>query len=158
MERNSLLCRCFVRHAKEFLAEFPQVRHDWVIHTDDDYCVLTIPKETGSGFPVTVEVNPSEIMVMAGGAHREYELRYNKDPDKLVAEVLGFVRDLLSPVMRIKEYSADGKPYQYAFQVYHNEPWITEEWIGLFFRNYFGKRSDKIYQNDILPARDHPIE
>lgn len=158
MSRNPILCQSFARHAKEFFSEFQQVKHEWSIDDDEDHCILDIPKENDNGFPVTVEVDPTKIMVFAEGAHTSFEFNDSKNPDDLVAEVLGLVRDLLSPTMRIRERLSGGEPYKWAFEVYHNGKWITEEWVGLFFWNYFGKRSEKIYQNKVLPARECPVE
>lgn len=156
MNRNPILCQSFVRHGKEFFLEFPQVKHEWSIDQDEDHCILDIPEEYESGFPITVEVEPSQIMVYAQGAHTEFPF-CDENPDDLVKDVLGLVRDLLSPAMRIRERLAGGKPYKWAFEVLHEGEWIPEEWVGLLFWNYFGKRSEKIYQNKILSERESPI-
>lgn len=157
MNRNPMLCRCFVEQAKEFLSTYQQIKHEWSIDADEDHCILDIPEESKNGFPITVEVDPNQIIVCASGAHQNFEFT-SKKPDDLVAEVLGLVRDLLSPGMRIRERLSNGEPYKWAFEVYHNEQWLTEEFVGLLFWNYFGKRTEKIYQNEILPARENPIE
>ena len=82
-----------------------------------------------------------------------------KGLDNVVAvKVDGESRDLLSPVMRIRERLAGGKPYKWIFELYHDGQWIAEEWCGLFFWNYIGKRTEKIYQNRILPAMENPVE
>lgn len=156
--RNPLLCRTFIRKAKEFLLEYPQIKHEWSIDDDEDHCVLDIPEEDINGFPVTVEVYPNEIMVMAIGAHTHFGLKEYENPDELIAYVLGLVRDLLGPGMRIRERLAGGTPYKWAFEVCQDGRWITEAWIGLFFWNYFGKRSEKTYQNHVLSARDNSLE
>ena len=154
INRNPMLCRSFVRQAKEVLSHYPQIKHQWSIDDDEDHCILDIPEESDSGFPITVEVNPDEIMVIASGAHTQLFLEDN--PDELAAHALGLVRDLLSPAMRIRERLAGGEAYKWAFESYLDGKWLTEEWVGLFFWNYFGKRSEKIYQNKILPPRDNP--
>jgi len=156
MNRDPTLCRSFVRRAKEALERHPQVKHEWSIDADEDHCILDIPEQSDSGFPITVEVWPDEIMVMAGGAHTN--ANPEGKPDELAAHVLGFVRDLLSPAMRIRERLAGGKPYKWAIELQQDGKWETEEWVGLFFYNYFGKKTEKIYQNEILPARDRPVE
>ncbi|MGD0999050.1 MAG: hypothetical protein ABSA67_00010 [Candidatus Brocadiia bacterium] len=88
-------------------------------------------------------------MRRAGGAHTNVELDDN--PDQLAASAFGLVRDLLSLGMRIRERLSGGKPHKWAFERYENGRWVTEEWICLFFWNYFGKRTEKTYQNAILP-------
>jgi hypothetical protein len=156
MNRDPTLCRSFVRQAREALSHFPQVKHTWSIDEDEDHCILDIPEECDSGFPITVEVYPDEIMVIAGRAHMNLDL--DGEADVLAARTLGLVRDLLSPAMRIRERLAAGKPYKWAFEFCQDGKWITEEWIGLFFYNYFGKKTEKIYLNRILPAREDPFE
>lgn len=156
MNRNPILCRCFVDQAKQFLSTYPQIKHEWSIDEDQDHCILDIPEESENGFSITVEVDSDQIIVLTSGAHQNFE--FNGDnPDDLVSEILGLVRDLLSPMMRIRERLSNGKPYKWAFEVYHNEQWITEEFVGLLFWNYFGKRTEKIYQNETLPAREKPF-
>ena len=112
-----MLCRSFVRQAREVLSHYPQIKHELSIDYDEDHCILDIPEESDGGFPVTVEV----------------------DPDELAAQALGLVRDLLSPAMRIRERLAGGEAYKWAFESYLDGKWVTEEWVGFFFWNYFGK-------------------
>jgi len=156
MKRNPRLCRSFVRQTKEALSHYPQIKRKWSIDTDEDHCILDIPEQCNGGFPITVEVHPDEIMVMAGGAHTNLHLDHN--PDELAAQALGLIRALLSPAMRIRERLAGGKGYKWVFEMYQDGHWITEEWVGLFFWNYFGKRTEKIYQNRILPPRENHVE
>jgi hypothetical protein len=156
MNRDPTLCQSFVHQAKEALSHYPQIKHEWSINADKGHCILNIPEESDSGFPITVQVRPKEIIIMAGGAHTNLDLDGN--PDDLAAHALGFVRDLLSPEMRIRERLAGGKPYKWIFELYQDGHWIAEEWCGLFFWNYIGKRTEKIYQNRILPAREKPVE
>ena len=134
------------------MSQHPQIRHEWTIDDDEAHCVPKIPEENDSGFPITVEVTSDQIMVMASGAHTSMQL--GDEPDELVASALGLVRDLLSPGMRIRERMSGGKRYKWAFERYENGRWVTEEWICLFIWNYFAKRTEKTYQNAILPARD----
>ena len=158
MNRDPILCQTFVSQAKEFFSEFPQVKHEWSIDDDKDHCILDIPEESDSGFPITLEVAPDKILVMASGAHTSFDLEDNETPEEISANVLGLLRDLLSPAMRIHEYLAGGQPYKWAFETHQEKQWITEEYVSLFFWNYFGKRTEKYYQNNILPARNNPIE
>jgi hypothetical protein len=156
MNRDPTLCRSFIRHAKEALSQFPQVKHTWSIDADEDHCVLDIPEQCEGGFPVTIDVYPDEVTVMAGGAHTS--AKPEGKPDELVAHVLGYVRDLLSPAMRVRERLAGGSPYKWAIELYRDDTWETEEWVGLFFFNYFGEKTERTYQNTVLPARIDPVE
>ena len=150
------MCRSFVRQAKEALSHFPQIKHAWSIDADEDHCILDIPEQCDGGFPITVEVYPDEVMVTAGGAHTNASP--DGKPDELAAHVLGYVRDLLSPAMRIRERLAGGQPFKWAIELKRDGTWETEEWVGLFFYNYFGKKSERTYQNSVLPERKEPVE
>jgi len=140
-----------VRQAKEVLAEHPEIRHGWSIDDDEDHCILEIPEQCDGGFAVTAEVYPDEITVAALGAHTH--LVADPGAEEVVGRALGLVRDLLSPAMRIRERLASGEPYRWAFETYESGVWVVEEWSGFIFWNYFGKRSEKFYQNRLLPAR-----
>jgi hypothetical protein len=156
MSRNPELCRSFVLQAKKALSEHPQIQHTWSIDDDEDHCILDIPETNEDGFPITAKVYPEEITIIAGGAHTT--LLLENDPNELAAHALGLIRDLLGPGMRIRERLAGGKPYKWAFELYQDGQWKTEEEIGLCFWNYFGKRSEKTYQNMVLPARENAVE
>jgi hypothetical protein len=156
MNNKNVLCQSFVQQAKEALSQHPQIIHTWSIESDKGQCVLDIPKANDNGFSITVEVHPQEIIIMAGNAHTS--IHQNSNPDELASQALGLVRDMLSPAMRIREYLAGGKVYKWAFELYRNEQWVTEEYGSLIFWNYFGRRTEKIYQNNTLPARENPVD
>ena len=156
MNRDPTLCREFVKQAKVFMAAYPQINHTWSIDADEDHCILDIPEHAPEGFAITVEVHPEEIIVSFGGAHTNAGPEGN--PVKFVSHVIGYVRDLLSPVMRVRELSAGGNAYRWGIELLEDGKWHSQEWVGLLFWNYFGKRSEKFYRNEILPARENPVE
>ena len=151
MDPNTALCRSFVRQAKEALSAYPHLTHEWSIDDDQDHCILDIPEECEDGFPITTEVHPKEITVIAGPAHMHFDLE--GDVDELAAQVLGLVRDLLSPAMRIHEFLAGGKAYKWTVEADQNGKWIAEQSLGLIIFRWFGYRTERICQNRILPAR-----
>jgi len=132
------------------------VKHAWSIDADQDHCILNIPKQCDGGFRITVEVRPDEVMVTAGGAHTN--AGPDGKPEELASHVLGYVCDLLSPAMRIREFLAGGNPYKWAIELYRDGKWETEEWVRLIFYNYFGRKTEATYQNTLLPARKAPVE
>jgi hypothetical protein len=156
MNRDPALCRSFVRQAKAALSGYPHLKHEWSIDGDEDHCILDIPEESKDGFPITVEAWPSEITVIAGGAHMHYDLE--GDIEDLSGRVLGLVRDLLSPGMRIRECLAGGKPYKWVIELFRNGQWVTEETLRELFFRWFGRRTEKIYQNKTLAARQDAVE
>ncbi len=152
MNRDPALCRTFVRIAKEALSSRPEVEHTWSIDADEDHCILDIPPCSDTGFSITVEVFPAEITVSMQGPHEHFPL--DSDAEELVRSVLGLIRDLLSPAMRLRELRAGGSPYCWHVEMLQEDgTWQTEFTTGLVFWNYFGRRSERIYQNDVLPSR-----
>ncbi len=147
---DTILCRAFVARAKEILSAHPQIQHNWSIDDDEDHCILDIPKVNEDGFDITVEVDCDEIVIRAHGYHQHVD---EKDDNQKIESAFGLVRDLLSTSMRIKEYWVGGSPCRWEAQSSRNGEWVTEATTGLLFRNYFGKRLEKYYQNNILPGR-----
>lgn len=134
------------------LAQFPNLKHSWAIDDDEDHCVLEIPPTSADGFTVTAEVNPEEITVGGHGYHNHFPRKYGgKNP---IHYALGFLRDLLSDGMRIRERLAGGSPYKWNGEVLINGTWVKEGSTSLVFWNYWGKRSERFYQNHTLPARE----
>ncbi len=154
--RNPTLCRAFVKTAKEILANYPNIRHEWSIDDDNDHCILDIPRQSETGFNITIETFPSEIIVSADGPHHHFD--DVKDIKATVDNVLGLVRDLLSPAMRIREIVSNGRPYKWHLESQQHGQWIIENTTGLFsIFALLGKKSERIYQNNILPIRNQDI-
>jgi hypothetical protein len=155
MNRDPTLCRSFVRQAKQALSHHPQIVHKWSIDDDEDHCILDISEADENGFPITVEVHSEQITVMAGPTHVHLDL--DGDADELAAYALGLVRDLLSPATRIHERLAGKTPIKWTLEHLQGGEWTAEEEMGLLLYNYFGRRSERTYQNQILPAREEPV-
>ncbi len=150
-DRNPALCRAFIAMAKDILSQHPEVKHTWSIDDDEDHCILDIPKQSESGFDIMTEVFPSQIVVSADGPHHHFD--DTKNIETTVQEALGLIRDLLSPAMRVVEYRSSGQPYKWHLESCRNGQWQREDTTGLFFYNFFGKRTQNIHQNHILPSR-----
>jgi hypothetical protein len=140
-----------LRQAREVLARQPDLPHRWEQHGNDQE--LTFFASESTGFDVTVCFTPESVIVFARGAHRHFELIDGKDVESIAAEALGMVRDLLSPDMRVREYRASGSPYRWDIEIYTPDGWKTTESTGLILWNYFGRRSQQVFQNQILPGR-----
>lgn len=141
----------FATTAKDVLSRHPELEHSWLLDEAEDRCELTISKQTNSGFDITVEVSPSDIVIIAEGFH--HHLDSSDTSNEKIDAALGLVRDLLSPHMRIVELSAGGRPYRWQLEALRDGKWCNEASTGLIFWNYFGKRTKKIFQNHILPGR-----
>ena len=141
----------FVHVATDILSHFPDVVHEWSIDEDGDHCVLHFPKRSHDGFRITVEVFSNEIIVNTDGPQFHFDLI--ESPKDTVDEVLGFVRDLLSPDMRIVQKCANSKPYKWSLQVLRDGKWHAEQNMALLIFNVFGRRSEIILTNRVLPGR-----
>ena len=157
MNRDPTLCREFVKQAKGILSQHPQIRHNWSVDADEDHCILDIPVQCEGGFDITAEVADEEITVSAGGAHSNANLA-GGDPEEFVGRALGMVRDLLSPAMRVRERTAGGRAYKWAFEFFQDGKWRMTEEVCLLFWNWFGRRGERLHQNTVLPSRDNPVE
>jgi hypothetical protein len=149
--RDPSLCRSFVAKAKADLIQHPEVKHSWSIDEDEDHCILDIPKAAQNGFDITIEVFPNEITVLANGLHLHFD--DIKDVEKTVQNVLGMLRELLSPSMRVVEFRSNGHPYRWVLESFRNNRWHREDTTGIVFYNIFGRRTKNIYQNQILPRK-----
>ena len=115
---------------------------------------VRFPRVDDFGFDVEVSVGDREIVVHALGAHEHFELG-NGTPSEVCASVLGLVRDLLSPDMRIREIRSRGRPFRWFVESRNGPAWQVEAETGLLVFNYLGKRSERVYQNRQLPGRTH---
>lgn len=115
---------------------------------------LRFPRVDDFGFDVDVCVGDREIVVQALGAHEHFDLG-NGTPSEVCASVLGLVRDLLSPAMRIREIRSHGRPFRWFVESLNGPEWQVEAETGLLIFNYFGSRSERVYQNRQLPGRMH---
>lgn len=149
--RDPALCRAFVEAATAALASVPQVKYELSQDVKKHRCVLSIPKTDADGFDIAFEVHPQEIIVLAGGV--KTFIPPESTDQETIQEALGLLRDLLTPHMRIREQLASGKPYKWYLESLSDGGWAIEQTDGLIFYAYWGKRSERIYQNRVLEGR-----
>jgi hypothetical protein len=127
------------------LARHPELLHVW---RDDGS--LTFPPTADEGFEVSLHPNACAITVFTGvGWHHALD----GEPTEAVEQALGLTRDLLSSDCRIREGCAAGQPYRWTLERRESETWLPESTTALLFWNYFGRRSERFYQNNQLPGR-----
>jgi hypothetical protein len=149
-DRVDHLAAILRRQATAVLSEHPQLRHTW---TDQGAVVtLSFPPADASGFEVGLQVGDGYAYVLAGPSHHSFDLM-GDSPESDIATALGLVRDLLSPMMRVRELRSGGKPYRWFLEANVNGRWEPEAEHGMFFFNYFGKRTEHFLQNKQLPPR-----
>lgn len=129
---------------ERILLDHPDIPHTW---RGDALVFLTTE---ASGFEIRLHPEEHGIVVFAGlGLHEHFE----ESPAEAVRDALGLVRDLLSPDMRVRELRAGRFAYRWILERMAGDRWLPESETGLLFWNYFGKRSQRIYQNKALPGR-----
>jgi hypothetical protein len=104
---------------------------------------LRFPRQDDSGFDVEVHATEHEIVVQAIGVHEHFEIAASSGPEVCV-RVLGLVRDLLSPDMRIREVRAGDKPVRWFMESFSDGRWSPEAETGLLFFNYISRRTERI--------------
>jgi hypothetical protein len=121
--------------------------------------VLQFPASSEQGFEVVLQPNTHGITVFTSvGFHKHF-----KGPvPEVVQEALGFARDLLSPHTRLIEHWAGGGPYRWnlerrrlVFRLDGREESESElvSITCLVLWNFFGRRTERIYQNAHLAGR-----
>ena len=144
-------------HAEQLLADQPGLPHEW--REEGGIVVLRFPRRSQAGFDVGVEARADGVEVTAGtdsgGTHVRFDLGEYESPDALVAHVLGLVRDLLSPGMRLRVREAGGTPYRWHLESSDGRGgWRTEDTMGLLAWPFWRRRTERVLRNDTLPPRD----
>jgi len=140
--RDPALCRAFVKRAKELFQDNPRAKHSWSVDADEDHCILDIPEQAPEGFSVTVQAFADEIILSAGGAHCHFDAKAGIE--SCVETVLGLVRDLLSPQMRVRELRSNNRPYR----------WYIEVWT---VSSGWRRRSTATFSGTILEGKQSAI-
>jgi len=111
---------------------------------------VKFPKADSHGFDVVVSVEGNCLSIQT-------DLGWHTDEFDITMEelnaMLGLVRDMLSSAMRIREFRAGGLPHRWNLEFFDGKEWILEETVGLWLWNFLGKRSERVFQNSVLPAR-----
>jgi hypothetical protein len=153
MNCDPRLCRHFIQQAKSAISSRPEIENTWSIDADEDHCIWEIRGKGNPGYDIIGEVHPSEIMLSAEGWHEHYPL--TEPMDDFVSGMLGRIRDMMSPAMRIREVSSNGTPFRWCLENAINGSWKTESDCSLFFWNWFGKRTERNYSSTLLPVREN---
>ncbi|MFB3897695.1 MAG: hypothetical protein ACE14V_15490 [bacterium] len=147
------LPKIFENCAKSILEKYPNIQTKW----DDNGTKrsrLTIYKQDENGFDIIVEAETYGLYPFAGGWHgAPWEIGpTDTTPEKLCEQFMGFIRSLLCTDAMLEVKYASGFSYKWIL-TYPTEQGIESEVTGLLFYNYFGKRTNRIFQNQHLPPR-----
>lgn len=138
------------READKAIAQHPELRHEWL--QERGAVILRFPPTDEQGFQVAIEARDGSITVVMGRSHHPFDVAEGT-LERTVGEVLGLTRDLLSPDMRLREMCAGGYPYKWIVETYDGTTWRAEFEAGLLLFNYFGRRSERLFQNRLLRGR-----
>ena len=146
-DRVQELASVLRRQAAPFLAAHPTLQHRWL----DQGAIMTLqfPPTGDSGFEVALQVGNGYAYVLAGHSHHAFHPP-SDSPDSEIARALDLVRDLLSPRMRLSEVSSGGRPYRWVVERQLNGQWRPHTEDSSVFFNYFGRRSERVFQNTQL--------
>lgn len=157
MPDQTALCRAFVSEAKRLFEEHPQIAHTWTIEPDHSRCTLQIPKQDDHGFDITIAIDLDDLWVTCGRFQASDCLEEGTAED-FAGNCVGLLYDLLSPLMQVREQLANDTPYKWTLECLRDGSWeVTGTHSRLFF-SFWGKRSERSYQNHTLPLRDAPLK
>lgn len=124
-------------------------------HYQDNDSTITFKKEKENGFDIIVEDQGESIFIGADiGYHDHIYVKDFPSKQEALSYAFGLVRDLLSKNMRIRVVMKNDKPVKWILEYYKDHEWYEESGVALLFFNYFGKKSERIFFNDILPPRN----
>ena len=139
----------FYKYISDLISDEKNLVYEW----NDNKSEIIFKKNTVEGFDITVSSDKKFIYMFTDrGYHKQFEIIYPLS--ETLTNVMGIVRDLLSKNMRIREYLTNKKPYKWTLEYFEDNQWKAEGSTTLIFWNYFGKKSEQVYFNDILPARE----
>jgi hypothetical protein len=128
---------------------------DWCLREKNGEYELFIPKLSQKGFEITVVADQEEVTVYSEYlAHQHFTS--DGDHQKASQLAMGLVRDLLSPVMRIRLVKIGGKPARGDLETLRDGKWRRESTTALFVLRLFRERTVEYYSNERLPARQVP--
>ena len=130
----------------------PDATRDWRREEKDGDAVLVIPKLDEQGFDIMVVADDQEVTVYSEFIAHQH---FTSDGDHVAVseQAMGLVRDLLSPMMRLRVIEVRGNASRGDFQVARDGEWRSESVTGVIGFGLFGRRVEKFYINRRLPLR-----
>ncbi|HEX7151683.1 MAG TPA: hypothetical protein VF618_09365 [Thermoanaerobaculia bacterium] len=114
-----------------------------------DHAVLEFPVQHEGGFEVSIDASPDSVGVYADAAHAEYQAANEAERLEVVVTALEDARLLLSPTRRLRVRYAAEQPYSWCVEKLVDGEWTADFTTALLFWNYFGRRSEEVYQNRV---------
>ena len=140
-------------YAGPLLRAYPELRPRWNDAGDE----LHLRKTDAQGYDIRVSMDKHTLYLFVEHGYDDHWRHH--DPQALQGNldlVFGLVRDLLSPKMRLRALLSNGLAFRWLLERRERDCWECESSVGLLFWSYFGRRSEAIYVNRVLPARGFP--
>jgi hypothetical protein len=129
-----------------FFAKYADVAHSWKIEPGG--CELSIPASSRCGFDIGFDIGEDADLDILYWRHWHTHIG---GEFSTVEEMFAYLRDMLSPDMRVREvHSRFGS--RGCLEYFDGTEWLTEIVEGGFFLPW-GKRRVKTFSNSVLPGR-----
>jgi hypothetical protein len=138
----------FINCITDCLKKWPDVRYDW----RNDNSEIVFKKKSENGFDVIIGHHKNHLFLNTDRGYHEHFEAY-EDFSGILSHVMESARDLLSKNMRIREISANGNPRKWVLEHFNEGTWKTKTFTGKILWNFFGRKTEKVFSNDILPER-----
>gem|GEM_PF-2354391 len=156
MKEPLQLIDAFKKTQKRFSEEYPEIEIS-IDYTGDCH-TLSIKDKSENGYSIYVDIFDDELIFHCDHFHQHIYQPKEMNTEDYVNHVFGMVYDYLTTNVRMIEKRANDKPYQWTIEIKERNEWREDQTNGLIFYNYFGKKSERIYQNDLLPPRMNPSQ
>jgi hypothetical protein len=141
----------FRSHVTERISHLPDLSYEW--SDDEDHCEIIIHGSPQNGFDVHFGYNGSGYyMDTSIGFHEHFDFydEEEESPYEVFLRAFKFVRDILSPKVRIREILAGSKPRTWILEYNEDGEWIRNRISSSLFWNYFAPKTEKYYSNKML--------
>lgn len=141
----------FYVKANEKLKQHSELRFEW--SHEDSKKILKIFKNSDDGFDIKIECETYGLYPSVDGWHGAPWDSNVMEFEDMCQDCLGFIRSLLCTDSKLIVSYSNDKPYKWVL-CYPFEDDTYEDETGLFFFNYFGRKSKMDFQNHSLPPRN----
>ncbi|MFC1975965.1 hypothetical protein ACFLXQ_06170 [Chloroflexota bacterium] len=139
----------FFEFGRDFRTRYTDLIIDESKDETQNSASLEVTSQSPNGFDVTIEIREGKVFLWTNtGFHDEWQI--DDDHNSFMKSVFGFLRDLLSNNMRLRELRSNGQPYRWVLEGWNGKDWIMESTTGLIIYNYFGRKSEHIFQNQMI--------
>lgn len=144
MEDNKII---FEKYISDCINDIQAIQSEW----RRNFTEMVFKKNSEKGFDVILGYDKNYLYLDTDRGFHEHFEAY-RDFSCVLEHVIRRVRDLLTKNMRIREVYTNDKPRKWILEHFENDIWKIEAVHGRILWNYFGKKTEKTYSNDIIPT------